>query len=76
MVREGTRYCDVCAVEIPKGDKYSVRTMAASAAALLLETDDPDLVPTWTQTSDGNVRLDVCMTCYLAMGDSRELDPQ
>jgi len=69
MVKDESRYCDVCAAEIPKGEKYSVRTIPAAAAALLLETDDPDLVPTWTHTSEGQVRLDICITCYLTMGN-------
>ncbi|MBI4606331.1 MAG: hypothetical protein HY721_30570 [Planctomycetes bacterium] len=76
MVKEGERYCDVCASEIPRGEKYSVRTMPAAGAALLLDVDDPDLIPTWTQNPDGTVRLDICTTCYLYMGGSGDLETQ
>jgi hypothetical protein len=70
VVKKRTRYCDVCAAEIPKGEKYSVRTMAAEGAALLLDVDDPELVPTWTQNSDGTVRLDICTVCCVSMSGS------
>lgn len=76
MVKDGERYCDVCASGIPRGEKYSARTMSAEGAALLLDVDDPDLIPTWTQNADGTVRLDICMTCYLSMGGAGDLKIQ
>ena len=72
MLKHRMRYCHVCGEEIPKGDKYSVRTMQPEGAAMLLDTDDPELVPTWTQNPDGTVRLDICTTCYLSMGGPNE----
>jgi len=76
MVKNGTRYCDVCSEEIVKGEKYSVRTMPPESAALLVVTDDPELVPTWTQNLDGTVRLDICAIFYLSMGDTNERTAQ
>jgi hypothetical protein len=76
VLKDGKRYCDVCASDIQRGEKYSVRTMPAEGAAVLLDADDPDLVPTWTQNPDGTVRLDVCMTCYLSMRGTGDLKTQ
>ena len=72
MVKNSIRFCDVCEEEIPKGKKYSVRSMSVAAAAIFFDVDDPDLVPTWTQNADGTVRLDICPTCCLSMGDSNQ----
>ena len=68
MLKHGMRCCDVCGEEIPQDQKYCVHKIPAEAAALLLDTTDPALVPTWTQGSDGMVSLDICTTCYLSMG--------
>jgi hypothetical protein len=47
LSRDGRR-CDVCSEGIPKNVTYRVGMITPDAAAVLLDTDDPDLVPTWT----------------------------
>ena len=76
MVKNSVRFCDECADEIPKGDKYSLRMMPAEAAVLLLDVEDTDLVPTWTQNADGTVRLEICATCCLSTGNADYHEPQ
>jgi hypothetical protein len=69
MVKDGKRFCDICAEEIPKGDAYRRSHMPAGAAALFASIRDPDLIPTWTTNRDGTISLDACTTCALAMGN-------
>ena len=68
VVKNSIRFCDVCEEEIPKGKKYSVRSMLVAAAAIFFDVDDPDLVPTWTQNADGTVRLDILTHLLLVNG--------
>jgi hypothetical protein len=72
MVKDGRRFCDICAEEIPKGIVYRRSRLLAYAVALL--TIDPDLTPTWTTNQDGTISLDACTTCVLSMGDSPRKD--
>lgn len=57
------RHCDICSSVIPLGRRYRVGWTTAEAAAKLLDTDDPRLVPTWTQEPDGRVRFEICAGC-------------
>jgi len=72
MLKRNTRICDVCGNEIPKGTTYRVATITPEVAALFLNENDIDLVPTWTQNPDGTVRLDICLDCHLSMGEALE----
>ena len=67
MYKEGHHYCDICGTDVPPSQLAS-RAVPAQLAGLLLDTDDPDLVPTWTQLPDGSVQIDFCATCRLSMG--------
>ncbi len=42
-------------------------TLTPHTAAALLDTDDPELVPTWTQLPDGTVQLEICVECFTVM---------
>lgn len=69
MLHAGVRRCDVCGEVIVAGAPYRLAILAPEVAASLLDVDNPDLVPTWTQQADFSVRLEVCLECYLEMGD-------
>jgi hypothetical protein len=69
MLRKETRICDVCGDEVPCGTSYRRGVLTPHAAAALLDVDDPDLVPTWTQLADGRVQLDICLGCFGLMED-------
>ena len=69
MLRNGTRLCDVCGDEVPRGISYRRGMLTPHAAAELLDVDDPELVPTWTQLADGRVQLDICLGCFSLMDD-------
>ena len=72
VVKNSIRFCDVCEEEIPKGKKYSVRSMSVAAAAIFFDVDDPDLVPTWTKTPMEQFASISVPTCCLSMGDSNQ----
>lgn len=67
MLKDGIRYCDVCDNIINKTEKYRVVTMSPKSAEIFFETARPELIPNWTITDGGDVRLDICLTCYLSM---------
>ncbi len=69
MLRNGERFCDVCEVLIPEGERYCVTAMDPENAKAFLDSDvrDPELLPSWTQEEDGTVRMDICMRCHAAM---------
>ena len=67
MLNHGTRICDVCADAIPPGAPYRVGILRPDVAAGLLDTDRPELVPTWTAIGGGFVELDICLGCYRDM---------
>ena len=69
MIKGGNRECDVCGSVIPKGTTYRYAKISPDKAALLLDTSDPDMTPTWTQESDGTVRIDICLECHISMGE-------
>jgi hypothetical protein len=75
MTSTGSRFCDVCGETIDPGETYRSAELGAEAAAFLLEARDPDLVPTWTQLANGNVRIDICAVCMVSMGPSIRSDP-
>lgn len=52
-----------------RGAAFHVGILAPEVAASLLDVDDVNLVPTWTQLPDLTVRLDFCTGCYHLMGD-------
>ena len=68
MLRDSSRVCDVCGETMPPRSTYSIATLPPEKAAILLEVGDAELLPTWTQNLDGTVRLDVCLDCYMSMG--------
>ena len=63
MHARGTSLCDVCGDEIPARVPYRIALLTAAAAAGLLDTTEPRLVPTWTQDADLTVRMDLCLWC-------------
>ena len=67
MIRGTTRLCDICTEPIPKGKVYRVGYTTPDAAAAIIDTDNPAVVPTWTQDEDGIVRFDVCLDCSRPM---------
>ena len=69
MLREDDRVCDVCGDGIARGIPYRVGTLTPHPAAELLDTDEPELVPTWTQLPDGTVQLEICLECFALMDD-------
>jgi hypothetical protein len=70
VLKNNSRICDVCGGEIPKGTTSRVAKIRPEAAAIFLETNDPDMVPTWMQNPDGTVRIDVCLECHMNMGEA------
>ena len=68
MFTGNDRICDICGSSIPKGIHYRVAHMIPEAASLLLDIEDPGLMPTWVQNPDGTVRLDICQGCTVSMG--------
>lgn len=68
MLVDKVRICDVCGDDIACGAHYRVACTPPEAASLLLDMDDPGLIPTWEQNPDGTVRLDICQGCTLSMG--------
>lgn len=68
MHGEDGRSCDLCGEGIAVGERYRVARLPPEIAAIFLDTDDRDLMPTLTQEPDGNVRLDICLICHLSMG--------
>ena len=63
MYLRGRRLCDVCGDEIPARVPYRIATLTPAAAAGLLDTTEPRLVPTWTQDADLTVRMELCLWC-------------
>jgi hypothetical protein len=71
MLKDNIRQCDVCNGLIPKGEKYRVSTVTKDQALLfrsLIEASEPELAPTTTVDSQGNMRLDICLECHLNIG--------
>jgi hypothetical protein len=68
MIDAETRKCDICGSVIPKGTTYRVARIAPDKVALLLDIPDFEILPTWTQETDGNVRIDICLECHISMG--------
>ena len=54
-------------LNLPPGALYYVGCIDEPAAASLLDTDIPDLVPQWRQFPDGRVELDFCGACARAL---------
>jgi hypothetical protein len=73
MFNGDMRICDVCGEEIPKGETFKRSTMPAEKAAIFLDQNDPELIPSMTQKKSGDVEIDICQTCVLAMG-KRNID--
>jgi hypothetical protein len=48
--------------------------MKPEAAALLLETNDPELVPNMCQDASGMVTMDICLECHMNMGPDATLN--
>ena len=63
MRSHGVRRCDLCADVMPDGVPSRTVTLTPVAAAGLLDTTEPLLVPTWTQEADLMVRMEVCLWC-------------
>jgi len=54
---------DLCGDVMPDGVPSRTVTLTPAAAAGLLDTTEPLLVPTWTQGTDLMVRMEVCVWC-------------
>jgi len=68
MLSCGLRRCDVCGDAIPPRVPYRIATLTPAAAAGLLDTTEPRLVPTWVQAEDLLVRMEVCLWCARELG--------
>lgn len=68
MHQNEQHFCDICGDAL-SSNQLTSRTIRPELASLMLDTDDPDFVPTWTQLPDGSVQIDFCVTCRLSMGD-------
>jgi hypothetical protein len=62
MLKDNIRQCDVCHRVILKGEKYRVNTISMDKVLR------PDLAPTTSIDSQGNLRLDYCLECHLKIG--------
>ena len=63
----------MCNSEIPRGQKYCVSTVSKHKAHLfrsIMANVSPDPIPTATEDAEGNIRLDICLDCYMHMGIS------
>jgi len=69
MLRNGARLGDVCGDEVPCRTRYRRGMLTPHAAADLLDTDAPKLVPTWAQLPDGTVEVEICLECSAVMDD-------
>src|SRR5262245_25356595 len=49
--------CSICCDHIRQGETYYSGIISNEAAAALLDTDNPLLVPAWRELSDGTVEL-------------------
>lgn len=69
MLKDNTRLCDVCGEIIPKGKKYAVNLVPKENAHVLrfMTLTDPELTPTTTIDSEGNLHLDICLKCRVSM---------
>lgn len=74
MINDHMRICDVCGEEIPKGEIFRRSTVPAEKAAIFLDQNDPELIPSMTQKKSGDVEIDICQTCILAMGKRNKDD--
>ena len=72
MLNGNERQCDVCGSEIAKGEKYRLSVVSKKNAgvfrSIMQSESDPDLIPTSTEDAKGNIRLDICLDCYMHMG--------
>jgi hypothetical protein len=63
MVTGGVRFCDICKEEIPKGARYRVNTILKN----VLPPDPSKKEPGFDLDSQGNIRRDVCLDCWMHM---------
>jgi len=68
MIQDDLRICDICGEEIPRGEVFKRSTMPAEKAAMFLDINDPDLIPSMAQKEGGEIEIDICQTCVLSMG--------
>jgi len=69
MIDGATRKCDICDSIILKGTTYRISRITPDKVALLLDIPNPEMMPTWSQESDGRVRIDICLECHISMGE-------
>lgn len=72
MLKDETRCCDVCGADIPIGQHYVLSKIPKEKSDLVEEVMaefEPDPGPTIQIDSDGNFRLDLCLDCYMKIGD-------
>jgi hypothetical protein len=67
VLKGKNRFCDVCGNAIVKGQKYAIITVSKDNAELFhaLNEGEPDVAPTISVDSRGNLRLDLCLNCRL-----------
>jgi len=63
MVTNGVRFCDICKEQIPKGARYRVNTILKNG----LPPDPSKKETSFDVDSEGNVRRDVCLDCWMHM---------
>ena len=70
MLKDAVRLCDVCGSTIPKGEKYAVNVIPRADAEQWKRANaiEPDMAATFTEDSQGRIRLDICLECRMNMG--------
>jgi hypothetical protein len=63
MLRNQRRTCDICDEMIPAYAPFRVGLLNPVVAARLMDVDDPELLPKWTQLADGSVQIEMCLEC-------------
>lgn len=59
--------CSICGELIQQGELYYAGIISNEVAASLMDTDNPLLVPAWTELPDGTVELAICRACEVGL---------
>jgi hypothetical protein len=72
MIKDNVRVCDACDFPIEQGERYRAVLVSEQQAwkfkSIIGNLCDPEMIPTFTEDSKGNVRLDICLDCYMHIG--------